>query len=147
MLESFVIRTREGGFIADDEGQSGAGLGEIVENPGDAVVVGDVIVGSFEKIIAVGELDFEERGFKRRDAEKPPAGKGHRFDGVRFGDVLRAELVEVGVEETLEVGAGFVGEDDGSGAESMAEGVPGGSGFSFEGDGAAGFFPIGPGGF
>ena len=54
---------------------------------------------------------------------------------------------DVGVDEELELYAGFGGEQDGLGGEAVAEAVAGRLGSAFRGGGAAGLGAVGAGGF
>src|SRR5947209_8153395 len=63
-----------------------------------------------------------------------------------FGTGLGLVFVEVVVEDGFEFRVVLAGEDEGAGEEAVAEGVEGGFGFTFGGDGALRPAPVGPGG-
>ena len=147
MFEGALIGAGERGFVADDEGDGGAGLREMAEGPREAEVLGDAAVGFMDVTFAVFEVKLEQRGFEGGDAEETPAGERHLLDGVGFDGGLRGEFGAVGVEQMIELGGRFVGEDQGFRAEAVLEGVARGAGFSFGRDGSSGFFSIGSGGF
>ena len=146
MLEGSVIGAGEGSFVADDEGEALTGVGDVAENPGEAMVFMQVIVRAVDLVFVVDKLKLEQRGFDCGDAVEPPTGNRHGSDRVGFGDALRVEFVEVGVEEIFVLAGGFVGEDDRGGSESVAEGVLRRSALAFGGDGASGFGTVGSGG-
>src|ERR1700758_5454656 len=76
VFEGPVVGAREGSFVADDEGEAGAGVGEVAEDPGEAEIVVEIGVGAVDLFFAVGKLEVEERSFEGRDAKEPPAGEG-----------------------------------------------------------------------
>jgi len=146
LFERAVIGAIERGFVADDQGQAGAALGEVLEHPGDAVVVADIPEGPVDDRTAVCQMQPENIGFDTDDPVEPPAGDGHGFDGVVFDNTLRFERVEIGVEEDLEIVWRFAGDNDGLRAESVAGGIGCGFGFAFGSDGASGLGAVEAGG-
>ena len=92
----------------------------------------------------------EEGGFDDGEAAQAPAGGGHGFDQLDFDGAGGGEFVEIGIEEELEVGDGFAGEDYGDGGESgvadgesVAKGVLRGAGAAFRSGRAVGFGAVG----
>lgn len=146
LFEGAVIGSREGAFVADHEGEAGTGVGKVLEDPGEARGIGDVVVGIVDLLFALDQLQLEEGSLQGEDAVEAPARGGHGFDRVRFDEGGGLELIEISMEESFEFRFGFAGDDDGFGAEAVTQGVARGSGFAFGGDGAAGFGAVGSGG-
>ena len=121
-------------------------VGELLEDPGEAVVTGHVFELIVDILGAADELGAEEAGFHSSETAEAPAGGGHGLEQLHFNGGLGLELAEVGIEERLESRAGFGGEDDGLGGESVAETVAGRAGASLGSDGAAGLCAVGAGG-
>jgi len=101
----------------------------VIFDGGIAIDIGkkavDVIDGGFHFVA-------KESGFYVGEPAQAPAGGDHGFDQFDFEGAGGDEFIEVGVEEALEVGGGFVVEDDGDGGEgggadgeSVAKGVLG----------------------
>ena len=90
---------------------------------------------------------FEHAGFDDADAAEAPADGGEGLDELGFDGVGGVVAIEVGVEEDLEVVVGFGGKGGVGGGESVAEGVLGGFGSAFGGDGAMRFGSVDAGGF
>ena len=146
MAEGSVMGSGEGAFVADDHGDALAVVGEALEDPGEAVVVGHVGAFAVHVFAAVEEVVVVHAGFDIDEAAEAPAGGGHGGDELEFDGVLGLEAVDVAVEEELVVGVEFVGEDDVVGGEAVAAGVLGGFGFAPGGDGASGLGSVGAGG-
>ena len=146
MLEGPVVGAAQGVLVAKNEGEAVAVVGEVAEDPGQAVRIGDALVGLVEVLLTVERVKVQQRGFEDGDAVEAPAGDGHGLDGVELGGGLRVELVEVGVEEGLIIFGGFAGGDDLFRAEAVAEGVHRGFLFSFGGFGAFRFSAVDAGG-
>ena len=121
MFEGAIIVSVEGSFVTDEEIETWAVAGEVAEDPGGAEIGGEVLVGSRDAVFLVDQIEVEETGFELENAVQPPSGRGHGFDGMELGWGLGLEFGEVGVEEVLEFGWRFVGEDDGFRAEAVAE--------------------------
>jgi hypothetical protein len=147
LLEGPVITAVEGAFVADQHGQALLLIGNPLKDPGQAIIV--VHVGEFPVDILGAAFDFgaKQVGFDGAEAAQAPAGDGHGLDQVHLDAAGGLELVDVGLAEELKVLDGFAREDDGFGAESMAEAVAGRGGLSFGGDGTLGFGAVGAGGF
>ena len=125
-----------------------------------------------EEFVAVLE---EELGFGGDGAVVAVVALGDHFDDGEFGGIAGGEGVDEVLEGEIEVGGGFVGEEDGIGgvgvaggelvgdfgaelggglevggvggcAETMGAGVLGGAGFAFGGGGAACVVSAGTGG-
>ena len=88
----------------------------------------------------------EEGGFDGPGAALFPEGDGHFFDAGEFEGGLGGEVGEEVIEEFLEAFATFAGEEDGVGGESVFEGVAGGAGAGFLGEGSAGAGAVAAGG-
>jgi hypothetical protein len=96
--------------------------------------------------VSLGEgLDLAgEGGFVvLADAAESPFGVGHFADEAGFGDVSGGEVVGEFVEEVGVFGEIVTGEEDGLGAETVAEVVAGRDGFAGFGGGAGGEFGVG----
>ena len=80
LLERTVIGALEGAFVADQEGEALAVVGEFLESVGEAVVVAGVLVHLTEFIFDVfgAAHDFvaEESGLDGLEAAEAPAGGG-----------------------------------------------------------------------
>ena len=137
----------ERAFVTHEQREGLAAIGEVAEEPGDAVVVVEMRVGFVDGPGGIDGLELEEVGFELHHSSETPSSGGHGFDGVKLGNGGGFELGDVSIAERGESPDGFVGEDDGSGAESVAECVLGGFAFAFAGGGAAGFGSVGSGGF
>jgi hypothetical protein len=125
LFEGPVMGAIQGAFVAHQQGEGLAVIGEFLKDPGDAIVVvhiGELVVDVF---VAAHEFGVERVRFDAADAAETPAGGCHRFDQFGFEGGLGVELVHVGIEEELELFAGFGGEDDGLGGQAMADGVAG----------------------
>ena len=123
LFEGAVMGAIEGAFVADQQGQAVALVGQLLERKGQAVngfhvgeaVLFDVgvdLVGTAEHFVV------QEHGFDGADAAQAPAGDGHGLDQLHFDAGLGSELVEIGIEEGLEVFAGFGVENYAAGAGS-----------------------------
>jgi hypothetical protein len=156
VLEGSAIGAGECAFIANHQVEAGS-AGEVFVDVGDAVERAGHAIDVLELAINIkgAELDFiaDQGGFDLGEAAEAPAGGDHGLDQFDFDGSRGGELVEIGIEETLEVGGGFRGEDDGrgrerggAGGEAVAGGVLGGAGAAFGRDGAAGLGAIGAGG-
>ncbi|MEO8052151.1 MAG: hypothetical protein ABI833_17205, partial [Acidobacteriota bacterium] len=131
--------------------------GEALEHVGEAVA-GDALAldageGKFDIGGAARDFVAEQGGFDIGEAAETPAGGGHGLDQLDLDGGGGGELIEIGVEETREVGGGFVGEDDGdgregggAGGEAVADGVLGGAGAALRSGGAMGFGAVDAGG-
>lgn len=112
LFEGLSVGAVDGSFITIQQVEAGA-FGEALECAGEAVVGFGDEIGVAEKAIDVLDagLHFvgEEGGFDVGEAAQAPAGGGHGFDQLDFDGTGGGEFVEIGVEEALEVGGGFVG--------------------------------------
>ena len=135
-----------------ENGLAGRLVGELAEGEGEAHGFDHGVVVPGEVGGHAVHLVFEEVGFHDPGALHAPAGGGHLFDDELFGAGGGGELVDVGLVEVEEFGAGLDGEAEGvgeavdGGGEAVAGGVGGGAGFAFGSDGAAGFGSVGAGG-
>ena len=80
------------------------------------------------------------------DAALLPFGVDHFNHEVHFDGVDGLEAFNVGLEQGVVLVVVIVGEEDGSGSESVSEGVHGGFFTAFLGDGAVGLRAVGTGG-
>jgi hypothetical protein len=135
LFEGAGIGAAEGSFVAEKQVETRA-VGEALEDVGEAIIgIGfapDVLKFAVNVIEAALNFIGEEVGFDIGEAAQAPAGGGHGFDQFDFDGAGGGEFIEVGIEEALEVGGGFVVEDDGDGreggvadGESVAKGVLG----------------------
>ena len=137
LFEGLGIGAVDGSFVAIQQVKARA-VGEALERVGEAIlVVGfatDVGIGKKAFDVIDGGLHFvgEQGGFYVGEAAQAPAGGGHGFDQLDLDGAGGGEFVEIGIEEEMEVGDGFVGEDYGDGreggiadGESVATGVLG----------------------
>jgi hypothetical protein len=125
LFERPVMGAIQGAFVANQQGEGLAVIGQLLKDPGDAIVVVHVGELGVDVFIPAHEFCAEHVGFDPADAAEAPAGGGHRFDQFRFEGGLGVELVDVGIEEELELFAGLGGEDDGLGGQAVADGVAG----------------------
>ena len=156
LFEGPGVRAADGSFIAIQEMEAGS-AGEALERVGEVTFGVGFAINAGEKVGKVIDGGFhfvgEKGGFDIREAAQAPAGGGHGFDQFDFDGAGGGEFVEIGIEETLEVGGRFFGEDDGhgregggAGGEAVAKGVLGGAGAAFRSGGAVGFGAVGAGG-
>ena len=138
-------------------------MGETLEHVGEVILDVGFAVDIGKKVVNVIDAGFhfvgEEGGFDIGEAAQAPAGGGHGFDQLDFDGAGGGEFVEIGVEEALEVGGRFVGEDEGDGGKggvadgarspvgstgrkSVAKGGLGGAGAAFRSGGAADLAPL-----
>jgi hypothetical protein len=106
----------------------------------------DVRFTLFEALGLIVHLVIEQAGFDSGIAGQTPVAGRELMDEIRFGFSLRAKVIEIVVERGLVFQLGFVLEDDGTGGESVLDGVEGDGLFSFFGFGAGGFCAVGTGG-
>ncbi len=92
-------------------------------------------------------FEVEERCLDGPDALHAPAGGDQLLDETGLDFALRVELREIRFEQLLEVGFGFIGEDDGAAGEAVLDGVLRGAGTAFGGNRSAGPRAVGAGGF
>ena len=101
-------------------------VGEALERVGEVIFDVGLAIDIFEKVLKVADAGFhfvgEEGGFDIGEAAQAPAGGGHGFDQLDFDGAGGGEFVEIGIEEALEVGGRFFGEDDGHGREGGGAG-------------------------
>jgi len=120
LFEGLGIGAVDGSFIAIQQVEARA-FGEAFEGIGEVIFDVGLAIGIGKKAVNVIDAGFhfvaEEGGFDVGEAAQAPAGGGHGFDQLDLDGAGGGELVEIGVEEELEVGGGFVDEDDGHGRE------------------------------
>jgi len=90
---------------------------------------------------------LQEAGFELQEAFETPAGGGHGFHQIALGLIGGLEAMEVGGDVAIKSFGVLAGDQHGRGAETVAEGVLGGLGFSFRGDRSVGLCAVGAGGF
>lgn len=159
LLEGPVIGAPERPFVADQQDEALAVVGEFLEGVGEAVVVAGLLAHLTEFVCdvfgAAHDFVVEESGFDGLQAAETPAGGGQGVNQLRLDAGSGSEVREVGIEEELVVFAGLGGEHDGcgrragglGGGESVAGAVTGGLGAACGGDGSAGLSAVGAGGF
>jgi len=156
LFEGLGIGAVDGSFIAIQQVEARA-FGEAFEGVGEVIFDVGLAIGVGKKAVNVIDAGFhfvaEEGGFDVGEAAQAPAGGGHGFDQLDFDGAGGGEFVEIGIEEALEVGGGFVDEDDGHGREggrsigqAVAGRIAGGTGEALRGGGAVGFGAVGAGG-
>ena len=120
LFEGLGVGAVDGSFIAIQQVEARA-VGEALEGAGEVVLgVGFAIdIGKNAIDVIDAGVDFvgEEGGFDCGEAAQAPAGGGHGFDQLDFDGAGGGEFVEIGIEEAMEVGERFVGEDNGDGRE------------------------------
>ena len=125
LFEGLGIGAVDGSFIAVQQVESRA-VGEALERVGEVIFDVGLALDIFEKVLKVADAGFhfvgEEGGFDVGEAAQAPAGGGHGFDQLDFDGAGGGEFVEIGMEEALEVGGRFFGEDDGHGREGGGAG-------------------------
>ena len=125
LFEGLGIGAVDGSFIAVQQVESRA-VGEALERVGEVIFDVGLALDIFEKVLKVADAGFhfvgEEGGFDIGEAAQAPAGGGHGFDQLDFDGAGGGEFVEIGIEEALEVGGRFFGEDDGHGREGGGTG-------------------------
>ena len=135
LFEGLGVGAVDGSFIAVQQVEAPA-VGEALERVGEVIFDVGVAIDIGKKVVNVIDAGFhfvsEEGGFDVGEAAQAPAGGGHGFDQLDFDGAGGGEFVEIGIEEKMEVGDGFVGEDYGDGreggvadGESVAEGILG----------------------
>ena len=92
------------------------------------------------------DLDIEETGFGGGLAAEAPEGDGHFVSQGFFDEIGGLPGAKVGVDELVEIGEFFAGEEEVLGISAMFEGVGGGTAFAFGGLGAGGMERVEPGG-
>ena len=137
-VENFLIFAVEAGLVAIEEREGGVGAGQRFEREGEAVDVVDFDELLVDALFVDGPLVFEQRGLDGGVTGESPICRGELADEIEFGFVLGLEVVEVVMEFGLVFAGGFIGEDDGAGAESVGAGVVGDFGFALGGSGAGG---------
>jgi hypothetical protein len=124
--------------MAEEEIEFASVVGEMGEGGGEApdgVGFGTRRYGTVEGV-----------AFEGQEAALVPDAGDDLLDATPFGWSIRAKFVGEGGEESVEVLAGFRGENGGGGAESVAEGVHGGASLALFGLASFGEFCVCPGG-
>ena len=85
------------------------------------------------------DFDTNQTGCGGGLSAQAPKGGGHFHDEDIFDGVGGLPGIEVGVQEDLEIGGFFAGEDETLSVGSVGSGVSGGAGFAFRGFGTGGF--------
>jgi hypothetical protein len=147
LLEGTVEGAIEVALVTGEQREALVVIGEFLEDPGEAIVVGHFGEFFVHVFGAALERMAEQASFDGPDAAQAPAGDGHGLDQIHLDRVGGVELLDVGVEEELELLVGFGGEQDGLGGEAVAEAVAGRLGSAFRCGGAAGLGAVGAGGF
>jgi hypothetical protein len=147
LFEGPVIGAIESAFVADYQGESLAVIGELLEDPSQAIDVAHVLELLVDVLGAAHDFGAQQGGFDARDAAQAPAGGDHGLDQIHLDSALGIELIGVGIEKSQEVLLRFGGQDDGFCGESVAQAVAGRGGAAFGRDGTVGLGAIGAGGF
>jgi hypothetical protein len=120
LFEGLGIGAVDGSFITIQQVEA-RGAGEALERVGEVIFDVGVAIDIGKKAVDVIDAGFhfvgEEGGFYDGEAAQAPAGGDHGFDQLDFNGAGGGEFVEIGIEEEMEVGDGFVGEDYGDGRE------------------------------
>ena len=138
LFKGTVEGSIEVALVAGEQGKALTAVGERLEDPSQAIFTGHLSEFVVDILGAARQLIGEQAGFDGPDAAQAPAGDGHGLDQIRLDGVGGLELLDVGVEEELELFAGFGGEHNGLSGEAVAEAVAGRLGSAFRGGGAAG---------
>jgi hypothetical protein len=125
LLERTIEGAVEVAFVTGKESEALIAIGKFLKHPGQAIFGSQLAEFVINILGAARQLVGEQAGFDGPNAAQPPAGDGHGLDQVHLDVVGGAELLDVGVEEDLELLAGFAGEQDGFGGETVAEAVAG----------------------
>jgi hypothetical protein len=141
-----LILAVEAGLVAVEERERGIGAGEGFEGERETVDILEVGEDAVDAALVEDDLVFEQGGFDGGVADDAPVGGGELADEVEFGFAFGLEVGEVVVEFGFVLFGGLVREDDGSGGESVLEGIERGGGFAGVGFGAGGFAGVGAGG-
>jgi len=136
-----VILSRIAGFETPDEVEGGiAGeVGKGLRDPLHRVLTGG---GLNYKVKGVYRV-VEHAGFRGPEAAHTPAGGGHLAGGEKFKAVLRAELVDVLLNEFVEFFPGLSFQHHAIGIKAVSATIAGGAQLSFGCFGAAGEGPVG----
>lgn len=100
--EGALVLAAEHGFIANEQGEDVAGVGQPPDGLGLALACREAPGVDFGSDDVVDEV-----GLDAADAAQAPLGVGHFHDEVGFGGALGVELGEVGVAEGDEVVGGL----------------------------------------
>ncbi len=103
------------------------------------------IVGFVELFFLLYHLCREQAGLGFIAAALAPAGVGHFYDQIHLDQIGRLESLDIGFEQEIVFVLVFIGQDYGTGIESMFEGVHGGFLAAFFGDRSVGFGAVGTG--
>jgi hypothetical protein len=109
LFEGPVIGAIESALVADHQGEALAVIGEPLEDPSqaiDVVHVGELLV---DVLGAAQHFVGQQNGFDVTDAAQAPAGGDHGLDQFLLDAALGIELNDVGIEKSLEIGAGLGG--------------------------------------
>jgi hypothetical protein len=149
LLEGFVVGAAEGVFVT---GELGEGVGFAVAIEGDAEESGVLVVedllwrtagvgGGIGATLGLAHAFHgidEDAGLEAKGAAEAPFGRGQVADVRILERVGGQEDVAETVEEGLELGGIFLGEDAIAGAEAVGAGVGGDLGSALGGLGAGG---------
>jgi hypothetical protein len=134
--EQALAGAAETAFVAAEGGEGAGVVAEGAEGDGGADLVVDDVVILFDLRLLVGHFEVDEGGLDGPDAIEAPAGVDQLVDEVEVVAVFGLVLGEVAVAQAGEVLFGLAGEDDFARSEAVSEGVHGGAGAAFRGDGA-----------
>ena len=136
VVEGALVNTVEAGLVAMEEIQLGGGgqLGERAGDAGGLVLAGRLVL---EGLLHQAILDGP-------GAAHAPVRGGHFLDHTELDAIEGAEAVGVLGHEVVERLAGFVGQNDAAGQETMAHGVGGRAVLAVGGDRSAGAGAVGP---
>ena len=149
LCEAPLVLARQARFVAQEERERLAVVCQILEGEGEVeAIIETVSLRGAGCGFDGADLLIHERGFDEPEALLTPAGDGHFLDEDGLAGVRR---VVGGGKCGVERGEAFLifiaeadtrGEARG-GREAMGDGVGGGAGFAFGGDGPAGFLGVG----
>jgi len=134
LFHDLVRAASEAGFVAIEDGEQVALLGHGHVGQSRAHFgFADAEFGIDDALFA-GEGDFEGASLDGPDALEAPTAGGQLMNQVELETRGGGVLLDVVVEEFIELGGIFGGEDHGFAGESVAGSVPGRTGFAFGSD-------------
>jgi hypothetical protein len=123
LFEGAVIRAIESAFVTDHQGEGLAVIGELFEDPSEAIDVFHVLELLVDVLGAAHQFGAQQSGLDVTDAAQAPAGSDHGLDQFLLDAPSGIELNDVGAEKSLEFVAGLGGQHDRFGGESVAQAV------------------------
>jgi len=143
VLDGAVIGAGESGFVAEDQLEALAVVGQVLEGPCQAGVRAGVFECRWKVLVVFEHVVVEDAGFDGGEATEAPLGGGDGFDQVCFDCGGGGKAAEIRVAVNLEVVVGFGGEEDLFRMEAVFEGVLGGARSARGSGGAGGFGAVG----